>query len=133
VKLKNAKDLVYALQLEQLDRYDDGSKKFVPSGHWRWIEYVGWLIHADFEPDTVTGRKRIELQSPMGGVDVLRNAIGPIKNKQDAMRLKNRLNSEIVIFREPENWSPIWVETYNMTHTDQIDASAWQELSNILS
>ena len=76
----------------------------------RWIERKGWLVSAFFNDVTII--------NSMGREEVLHNCLCFGTDRRKCMRMKSRLNSEIVRSDEPVLWrtSPGWQQAYSNTH-----------------
>ncbi len=97
----------YFLQLEKTKRWLDGST------YRRWIEWKGFMIDKFFDCITI-----ITLLDPEPRE--LHPAIGPLTHAE-MLRLKPKLNSEIVKAEEPDLYanSPAWQEAYKKTHRNR--------------
>ena len=76
----------------------------------RYIEHKGWLVSAFFNDVTII--------NSMGREEVLHNCLCFGTDRRKCMRMKSKLNSEIVRSEEPMLWkrSPSWQRAYGDTH-----------------
>lgn len=98
----------YFLEKRKLiDPYvEDGGPECI----YRYIEHQGWLVSQFFDVVTII--------NSMGREEVLHNCLCFGNDRHRCMRMKNKLNSEIVRSQEPMLWnsSPSWQRAYNDTH-----------------